>query len=292
MKRLKIFLIFFMALAFLGGSFSAQPALADPGDVNGDGMPGTFADFTYLLNYLFSNGPPPPNPIDADIDGTAGINIGDVFQLSGYFIYGVPECTFTIPYTGIGPSFSEIEFTFPVITSGGTEPFCVTLDLTDNPGPDLIGIVIAFSYQHRPGHVGVELDSVDFAGSIVPLEWENQAVVDNVNKRALVLLSAPGDYLPLSSGTTGPIATLTFTRTENPAGFATYLSPTVFPPTHSPILITNYCAAVPAPSGRILIPKYVFGKNGDVNCDGKVNVADVMYIVNHLFFGGPPPCVW
>jgi len=30
--------------------------------------------------------------------------------------------------------------------------------------------------------------------------------------------------------------------------------------------------------------------NGDVNCDRKVSVSDVVYLINYLFKGGPPPC--
>lgn len=29
---------------------------------------------------------------------------------------------------------------------------------------------------------------------------------------------------------------------------------------------------------------------GDANCDGVVNSADVVYLLNYLFAGGPPPC--
>ncbi len=29
---------------------------------------------------------------------------------------------------------------------------------------------------------------------------------------------------------------------------------------------------------------------GDANCDGTVNIADAMYLINYLFTGGPPPC--
>jgi len=29
---------------------------------------------------------------------------------------------------------------------------------------------------------------------------------------------------------------------------------------------------------------------GDVNCDGVINSADVVYLINYLFKGGPPPC--
>ncbi|MCJ7458365.1 MAG: hypothetical protein MUP17_05180 [candidate division Zixibacteria bacterium] len=30
--------------------------------------------------------------------------------------------------------------------------------------------------------------------------------------------------------------------------------------------------------------------NGDVNCDNKTSVGDVVYLINYLFKGGPPPC--
>jgi hypothetical protein len=29
---------------------------------------------------------------------------------------------------------------------------------------------------------------------------------------------------------------------------------------------------------------------GDANCDGVVSSADVVYLINYLFIGGPPPC--
>ena len=28
---------------------------------------------------------------------------------------------------------------------------------------------------------------------------------------------------------------------------------------------------------------------GDANCDGVVNSADVVYLINYLFINGPPP---
>ena len=287
MKSLRVLSVSCLAFVTLG--LFAQPVVAVTGDINGDDIAYATDDLVYLLCYLFENGPPPPNPIDAEVDHTAGINMGDVLQMTGVIQYDcipIPE-----PYLGHAPSFSQIEFTFPVIMPGGTEPFDVALDLTDNPGPDLWGgIVLAFSYQHEPGHVGVDLNSVDFTGNIVPSEWAAQAYIDNINKRALLVLNvAPSSSSPLSAGTTGLIATLSFTRTENPSGEATFLRPTLFPPTHSPMLIADYCAD---PADRILVPKYVLGKNGDVNCDGNVNEGDVIFLLNYLYFGASPPCVW
>ncbi len=36
-------------------------------------------------------------------------------------------------------------------------------------------------------------------------------------------------------------------------------------------------------------PPPSFIETGDANCDGKVTVADVVYLINYLFKGGPPP---
>ncbi len=30
---------------------------------------------------------------------------------------------------------------------------------------------------------------------------------------------------------------------------------------------------------------------GDANCDGKVSIGDIIYLINYLFRGGPPPCI-
>ena len=37
-------------------------------------------------------------------------------------------------------------------------------------------------------------------------------------------------------------------------------------------------------------PPPIFIETGDANCDSKVNVSDVVYLINYLFKGGPPPC--
>jgi hypothetical protein len=29
---------------------------------------------------------------------------------------------------------------------------------------------------------------------------------------------------------------------------------------------------------------------GNVNCDGKVDVGDIVYLISYVFRSGPPPC--
>jgi len=44
------------------------------------------------------------------------------------------------------------------------------------------------------------------------------------------------------------------------------------------------------PPGRMLLPEFSPKYVGDVNCDGEVTISDVVYTINYLFHGGPPPC--
>lgn len=295
MQKLRIFSVFCVAWVFIMGGLFVSPAQAQNGDCNNDGATGS-GDITFLINYLFLGNVPSEIPFNCDVDGTPGINLGDLQQLIGFLFDGQDLMT----YTGQSPSFSNIKFTFPVITSGlaGTQ-FDGTVELVDNPNTDLMGIIITFSYQHEPGHVAVDLNNVDFTGTIVPPEWQTAALIDEPNNRAFIRLHAddPNDP-PLAAGETGLIATLNFTRTEN--GDATFLSYAVFPhpdgadpaATHSPMVITDYYANGTPPADRMLIPRYVLGRNGDVNGDGIINSADVIYLINFLFVGGPPPYIW
>jgi hypothetical protein len=283
----KFFSVFCVSLVFLMGGFFAQPAQAQiPCDFNGDGS-FMLDDLLEFVNYLYVGGDPPFNPIDCEVDGTPGINTGDVWQCLGIWALEADP----MPYTGIPARWGDIEFTFERIRGGALGvPFETALELTDNPGPDLMGIIITFSYQHHEGHVGVNLDNVDFTGTIVPLQWSTGFEIDNVNRRAYIsLLAGSADDPPLAAGTMGLIATLTFTRTENPGGFSTLPGPTDFPPTHTSMIITDFYADGTPPEDRILVPKFFPGLFGDANNDGAVDLADAVFIIQWLFVGGPPP---
>jgi len=72
----------------------AAPTIANAcsgiaGDVNDDGAV-TSADITFLYNYLFAGGPPPPCPGQADVDGDCDIDIADLVYLMNFMRNGGP----------------------------------------------------------------------------------------------------------------------------------------------------------------------------------------------------------
>jgi hypothetical protein len=61
------------------------------GDINADGEGPNVADLTYLVDYLFRGGPPPPVLDAANVDGQGGVNMGDLTYLLEYLFRGGPE---------------------------------------------------------------------------------------------------------------------------------------------------------------------------------------------------------
>ena len=181
MKKLAIFLVFSGLLAISLSTLFARRAAAIPGDIDGDGNLNPMTDIIYFANYLFRGGTPPPNPLDADLDGSPGINLGDMLQLIGYWY---SSCAF-LPYTGASVRVgSQIRFSSDLIysmESGITDT--TYLKIIENGGPDLTGIVIPLSYANQPHEVDVTLDSVSFWGGIIPPYepgWTNNVFIDAI----------------------------------------------------------------------------------------------------------------
>ena len=287
MRKLATFSIFVGLLGFSLCGLFAPRASAIPGDIDGNGSLQMAADVLYLVQYLFGAGPAPPNPIDADIDGSPGINMGDLLQLIGYYF---SSCSF-IPYTGASVRVgSQIRFSSDLISvADGSTLDTTRINIIANGGPDLMGMVIPLSFANQPDEVEVDLFDVSFDGTIIPPDWDKSYVIDNVNKTVLLRPYADNTSdTPLLDGTTGLVATLRFTEVAD--GDPLAMTTTEVPPSHSFSLISAYCANGTSPSERIFSPMLSLALNGDVNCDGIVNIGDVVYTVNYLYKGGPPPC--
>jgi|GEM_PF-1081338 len=73
------------------GLFTITEAPYICGDVDGSGGNPNVGDLTYIVDYLFFDGPPPPVPEAANVDGQGGINVADLIYLVDYIFFGGPE---------------------------------------------------------------------------------------------------------------------------------------------------------------------------------------------------------
>ena len=136
--------------------------------------------------------------------------------------------------------------------------------------------------------VGVCID-VDTAGTI--LEGTDVGyLIDNQNKKVLLEANAanPNSSPIISSDSDGLIANLTFEVVT--AGDPTKIAGTYYPPENTMLLVSEYCYESSDPPGRMLVPKFFLDYVGDVNCDGKVDIQDLVYLQYYLLLSGPPPC--
>lgn len=61
------------------------------GNINGESPPAVdVADLTYMVEYLFGGGPPPPNPVEADLDCNGGVDVSDLTFIVEYLFGGGP----------------------------------------------------------------------------------------------------------------------------------------------------------------------------------------------------------
>lgn len=283
MKKPAIFSFVCGLLAVLSTGFLALPAAAQDGDCNGDGIVNS-GDIVCIIDYLFRGGIM-VSPIDSDVDGSPGVDLADVLQLTGHLF---AECDIQ-PYSGddARPS-SEIRFG-PAVIHFPVPPTTTTdIKIIQNAGPDVMGIVIPLSFANDPAQATVNLQSVTF-GPVIPPEWQMSSEINNINKTVIIyaFANSPTDP-PLATGTVGVVATLNFLQVLPGASFCVLCKD--IPPSHSFMLIRWYCADLPAnpPADRILVPKQAL--TGDFNGDAVVNVGDLVYLLNYLFIGGPPPC--
>jgi hypothetical protein len=78
-------------LAFDAGYAAFQPRVQAGvwqsglcGDIDGNGIAVDIADLVYLVDYMFTGGPPPTNMDAANVDGMNGIDISDLVYLVDY----------------------------------------------------------------------------------------------------------------------------------------------------------------------------------------------------------------
>ncbi len=76
---------------FIPELVAGSVSICTGGDVDNDGLGPNVADLTYLVDYVFKGGPPPPVFSAGDVDGSGEINVADLTYLVDYVFKGGPE---------------------------------------------------------------------------------------------------------------------------------------------------------------------------------------------------------
>lgn len=287
MKFQKLLLVVLVSSFLFFSLFFTPPAHAILGDINGNEIAAEVADVVMLLQYLYSDGPPPWVRNDADVDNCPGINLGDVIHLVDYMIYGTPYLFPPVGTDLIVPSGIKITTGWVIDAPGQIVTMEVKINTIDQP--DLYGLVIPLSYQNLPGQVELRCDYISFLGTLLADE-DHGYKIDEDNKKVLIY-AYPGistDSLIIPSGSDGVIAKIDFEGLSS--GTPTEITATYYPPEHTMLLISKPDYEAGDPPGRMLLPEFSLNYAGDANCDGRADISDVVYSINYLFRGGPPPC--
>lgn len=286
MKFHKFFLVGLVSAFIFLSLFSAPPAQAILGDINGNEIAGEIADVVYFLHYLFGDGPPPVVRNDADVDNCPGINLGDVLQLIDYVQLGSASLFPPVGTDLVVPSGIKITTGWVIDAPGQIVTMEVKINTVDQP--DLYGLVIPLSYQNLPGQVELRCDYVSFLGTLLESTGAGYQI-DEANKKVL-FYGYPelyGDSVVILSGSDGVLAKIDFEVLS--LGTPTQITATYYPPEHTMLLISKPAYEPGDPLGRMLLPKFFLNYVGDVNADGGVTVSDVVYLINYLFHNGDPP---
>jgi len=261
---------------------SVCPALAQPGDCDGNAMIST-ADMVYLINYLYNNGPR-PSMDDCDCDTFPGVNFGDLLQLAGSLFIAAPLYQ---PFGTDLPIPSHVKFYYNVQIPGSSPSVNIDIYVEVPTGFNVESFVMPFSFapQAGTGQASATCNSISFTGTVGNPAYLSSSI-DNINQHFIIMgNSAPAGTPTLTGGTSGLLCTANFTSGPGTPNPLTITSTNRIWPM---LFRNNY---YPGYDGdRVYLPEFIRALCGDVNCDGSVNIADAVWIITYIFAGGPPPC--
>lgn len=275
--------IAFLVLIMLG-LIAISPGLlgAAPGDCDGDGNVAA-PDAVMLVNYLF-NGGTVTSPSDCDCDGHPGLSAGDVLQLLGALFSGC--LLFPSPGTDLAVP-SHVKFYFNGLVDFGATPprTSIQIDVDVPSGFDVETFYIPFSFAADPGGQVLNVANVDLTGTVAA--DMGSPLIDNTNKYFVIGGGGNGSITAIPGGTHGKLCTVNFNLvslpTDNPTCLRMSTSDRI-----EPLLFHETCYSG-IDRRRVFLPECMRAFYGDVNTDHAVNVSDAVYIINHIFVGGPRP---
>jgi hypothetical protein len=272
-----------------------QPAY---GDCDNNGTGGTVADFVYLLDYLFQDGPPPPDPDACDCDNYPGVNYGDFWQLNmhyqnpSYLLYGSPG----EDYMTMAPPVKFLVAGRPTGEVPGTDAKILSKGWRSGTTCEVECMMLVLSFAAGPGEADLNCTGIDFAGSAAT---NLTGDYDNVSKTLWIFnsdtpvmnawdqwdLVATAHFVPDPAGSPGVGVELVPTvsgawnqRRSILLLKAAYADGTTLGDRVSYVLLASVDPLNPLPVGN-------------VDCDegGVVDIDDVVYLIEWIFMGGPPP---
>lgn len=267
--------VMIVLLMFVVPTF-ASVVYAQAGDCDDDGSVNV-ADMTYLISYLFDNGPA-PNLVKCDCDYHPGVDFADFFQLVDHLYIGQP--TYPSPGTDLTIP-SQAQFVVLGQPDGVTQ---TTATILVNTAWDWQGMVLAYSFH--PGVTGADLQctSIDFTGGV---GTNMSSLIDNTAKKLLIY----NNFAPALPSTPNwrLLCTANFSL-AGPAGDPVYLQP-ITTNTISPMLL-RYTSYTGINNIRVYYPDYVpfaLMNVGNCDCKGIADIDDVVYLIDYIFNMGPPP---
>lgn len=278
----------------------SRPTVSDTiicGDVNGAATDPfgnvTLADWVYLFNHLFEDGPAPvPMLCVADVNGYGDVNIVDLNALIKYLYkdcdWPVDDCcdsAYTIRQPKAGPMANlSISDSVNVMTAES---------IIGSPGMNGLVFHINGSWNVELGAYGMvlyydttrlEIDEISLEGGVA----EGELLVTNYGyTEYLKAAAALWNKIPPGSGNLFKVV-VNIKETAPPGETDLTLFNHPGPP-------PSMCAYALGDGINDLLPALIHGTIniqwicGDANNDGLVTLPDVVYLINYLFKGGPPP---
>lgn len=287
----------------------------ESGDANGN-LTVDITDLTFLIEFVYRGGPPPPNPVNADCDDVIGINTRDVMYLHAYLEGEVPQasCPPTLEPAPLFDSTMVVSFATTTIPANVVQ-MALPVSLTTAEAV----LALNLPLQLRVGEEIPVADSIiisTFFASGAGYFWElNPADVfrfDETSGTVLIGAAAFFGTTPMPAGN-NHLGTIFLTVTPSPTERELSINWGVIKPLQPlpdaypdaglyPVVITPGSAkAAKALNATIFLPQYrpalgagtcCMGTRGNVDCslDGIIDVGDITELIKSLFITLEPFC--
>lgn len=256
------------------------------GNANGDSLGAlNITDLTYLLTYLYEDGPPPYPLWVADVDGLADITNNDAHALIDYIFVAQSEVSCDcVPDSAFPVSDDRLQVR-GVIVPPGENSWTVQLwlDVID----DFHGLAFPFSFSCPTSGLSLTDIELHTCGEI------DYSLIDNLASSGIISINKLEQDFPSGQHR---VASLTFELTPSTQPQHIEVEPGFYPPSHTTVLsrLDGKGGVVPQVFSIPGDGECCLGRRGNVDGDSmeQVNIVDLTHLVHYLFAGGVEPPCW